>query len=78
MSFHYDSFCIRIGRFSVFLYAVMCRMLSMYDVTDEDIDSVADLSQPSTAGQAPLEMQLPILELLKVYFLYIYVSFNFL
>lgn len=50
----------------------MCRMLSMYDVTDEDIDSVADLSQPSTAGQAPLEMQLPILELLKVYFLYTY------
>lgn len=51
------------------LYVVMCRILSMYDVKDEDIDSVVDPSQPSTMAQAPLEMQIPILELLKVYFL---------
>lgn len=57
------------GRFIVVLYAVMCRILRMYDVKDEDIDSIVDPSQPSTVAQAPLEMQLPILELLKVYFL---------
>lgn len=40
-------------------------ILSMYDVKDEDIDSVVYQSQPSAAAQAPLEMQLPLLELLK-------------
>ncbi|XXG47855.1 hypothetical protein AAC387_Pa02g2424 [Persea americana] len=40
-------------------------ILRMYDVKDEDIDSIVDPSQPSTVAQAPLEMQLPILELLK-------------
>jgi nuclear pore complex protein Nup205 len=39
----------------------------MYDIKDEDIDSVADLSQFSTSTQqSPLQMQLPVLELLKV------------
>ncbi|XP_058074466.1 nuclear pore complex protein NUP205 [Magnolia sinica] len=41
-------------------------ILSMYDIKDEDIDSVFNHSQPSTvAHTSPLEMQLPILELLK-------------
>ncbi|XP_077210823.1 nuclear pore complex protein (DUF3414) isoform X2 [Tasmannia lanceolata] len=41
-------------------------ILSMYDIRDEDVDSVVDQSQPSTmAHSAPLEMQLPILELVK-------------
>ncbi|XP_059431871.1 nuclear pore complex protein NUP205 isoform X2 [Corylus avellana] len=41
-------------------------ILSMYDIKDEDIDSVADLSQFSTSTQqSPLQMQLPVLELLK-------------
>lgn len=45
---------------------IMCRMLSMYDIKDEDIDSV-NTSQHSLVGQsAPLEMQLPVLELMKV------------
>ncbi|KAI5665252.1 hypothetical protein M9H77_24575 [Catharanthus roseus] len=40
-------------------------MLSMYDIKDEDIDSV-NTSQHSLVGQsAPLEMQLPVLELMK-------------
>lgn len=39
----------------------------MYDVKDDDVDTVADLSQFSTPTlQSPLQMQLPILELLKV------------
>ncbi|WCJ29645.1 Nuclear pore complex protein NUP205 [Euphorbia peplus] len=37
-------------------------MLSMYDIQDEDIDNVID--RPQTQ-QSPLEMQLPVLELLK-------------
>lgn len=38
----------------------------MYDIKDEDIDSV-NTSQHSLVGQsAPLEMQLPVLELMKV------------
>nr|XP_023874692.1 nuclear pore complex protein NUP205-like [Quercus suber] len=42
-------------------------ILSMYDIKDEDIDIVADLSQFSTpTQQSPLQMQLPVLELLKV------------
>ncbi|KAM7512709.1 hypothetical protein LguiB_011584 [Lonicera macranthoides] len=36
-------------------------ILSMYDIKDEDIDSVVDRSQQS----APLQMQLPVIELLK-------------
>ncbi|XP_030954556.1 nuclear pore complex protein NUP205 isoform X1 [Quercus lobata] len=41
-------------------------ILSMYDIKDEDIDIVADLSQFSTpTQQSPLQMQLPVLELLK-------------
>lgn len=41
-------------------------MLSMYEIEDEDIDSVVDLSQLSTGTQpSSLQMQLPILELLK-------------
>lgn len=39
----------------------------MYDINEEDIDVVADRSQLSTVTQpSPLQMQLPILELLKV------------
>lgn len=46
---------------------IQCRILSMYDIKDEDIDIVADLSQFSTpTQQSPLQMQLPVLELLKV------------
>ncbi|KAJ8528333.1 hypothetical protein K7X08_022025 [Anisodus acutangulus] len=41
-------------------------MLSMYSIRDEDIDSVVDQSQLSEAGQsAPLQMQLPVIELMK-------------
>ncbi|KAK9269394.1 hypothetical protein L1049_001167 [Liquidambar formosana] len=41
-------------------------ILSMYDIKDEDIDSVVDRSQLSTVSQsAPLQMQLPVVELLK-------------
>ncbi|XP_035542991.1 nuclear pore complex protein NUP205 isoform X2 [Juglans regia] len=41
-------------------------ILSMYDVKDDDVDTVADLLQFSTPTlQSPLQMQLPILELLK-------------
>lgn len=39
----------------------------MYDIQDEDTDSVVDQSQLSTATQlSSVQMQLPILELLKV------------
>ncbi|XP_050365168.1 nuclear pore complex protein NUP205 isoform X2 [Argentina anserina] len=40
-------------------------MLSLYDVSEEDIDGGIDQSQISTATQSSLQMQLPILELLK-------------
>lgn len=39
----------------------------MYDISDEDIDSVIDRTQLSLGSQpSPLQMQLPVLELLKV------------
>ncbi|KAK1312026.1 hypothetical protein QJS10_CPA07g00690 [Acorus calamus] len=42
------------------------RILSMYDVKDEDIKIVVDQSQTQAVSQAvPFEMQLPVLELLK-------------
>lgn len=42
------------------------KILSIYDIKDEDIDSVADLSQFSTSTQqSALQIQLPVLELLK-------------
>ena len=37
----------------------------MYDTTDEDIDSGAD--QSSVSQSTPLQMQIPIIELLKVF-----------
>ncbi|XP_009364040.2 nuclear pore complex protein NUP205 [Pyrus x bretschneideri] len=41
-------------------------ILSLYDINEEDIDGVPDRSQLSTVTQpSPLQMQLPILELLK-------------
>lgn len=41
-------------------------MLSMYDIKDEDIDSVFDQSQLSAVAQsAQLQMQLPVVELMK-------------
>ncbi|XP_024182296.1 nuclear pore complex protein NUP205 isoform X2 [Rosa chinensis] len=40
-------------------------MLSLYDISEEDIDGVIDQSQLSTVTQSSLQMQLPILELLK-------------
>ncbi|XP_042499811.1 nuclear pore complex protein NUP205 [Macadamia integrifolia] len=41
-------------------------ILGMYDIKDEDIDAVVDRSQPPTVSQStPLEMQLPVVELLK-------------
>ncbi|KAJ4958575.1 hypothetical protein NE237_025686 [Protea cynaroides] len=41
-------------------------ILGMYDIKDEDIDAVVDRSQPPTVSQsAPLEMQIPVVELLK-------------
>ncbi|KAA8535090.1 hypothetical protein F0562_030093 [Nyssa sinensis] len=41
-------------------------ILSMYDIKDEDIDSLVDRSQLSAVAQsAPLQMQLPVIELLK-------------
>lgn len=45
---------------------VICRILSMYDIKDEDVDN-ANASQQLVMGQSvPLEMQLPVLELMKV------------
>lgn len=39
----------------------------MYDIGDEDIDSVIDRTQLSAGSHSsPLQMQLPVLELLKV------------
>lgn len=43
----------------------------MYSIRDEDIDSVVDQSQLSEAGQSTplqmqLQMQLPLIELMKV------------
>ncbi|KAL5729570.1 hypothetical protein ACHQM5_002502 [Ranunculus cassubicifolius] len=40
-------------------------ILSMYDIKDEDIDSVVDHRLSTTLQSAPLETQLPVLELLK-------------
>ncbi|XP_059635097.1 nuclear pore complex protein NUP205 [Cornus florida] len=41
-------------------------ILSMYDIKDEDIESVLDRPQLSAIAQsAPLQMQLPVIELLK-------------
>lgn len=41
-------------------------MLTMYDIQDEDIESVVDRSQLSTPTQPPVaQMQLPVVELLK-------------
>lgn len=46
----------------------------MYDIKDEDIDSV-NPSQHSSVGQStPLELQLPVIELMKVLLL----LFNFI
>lgn len=43
------------------------RILSMYNIQDEDIDSVMDQIQISSISQpSPLQMQLPLIELLKV------------
>ncbi|GKC34518.1 nuclear pore complex protein NUP205 isoform X2, partial [Tanacetum coccineum] len=41
------------------------RILSMYDIKEEDIDLVASQSQLSTPQSTPLQMQLPVVELLK-------------
>lgn len=42
-------------------------MLSMYEIEDEDVDSVVDRSQLSAVTQpSSLQTQLPVLELLKV------------
>lgn len=41
-------------------------ILSLYEVKDEDIDSVVDRSQPSAVAHSPpTQMQLPVVELLK-------------
>ncbi|KAK9060723.1 hypothetical protein SSX86_021429 [Deinandra increscens subsp. villosa] len=40
-------------------------ILSMYDVKDEDIDIVGSQSQLTTQQSTPLQMQLPVIELLK-------------
>ncbi|VFQ73605.1 unnamed protein product [Cuscuta campestris] len=41
-------------------------MLSMYGFKDEDIENIADQSQLSESGQsAPVQMQLPVVELMK-------------
>lgn len=45
----------------------------MYDIKDEDIDSVFDQSQLSAVAQsAQLQMQLPVVELMKVRGCYFY------
>lgn len=45
----------------------MCRMLSMYDVGEEDSDAATDQSQISLMGQSsPIHMQLPVVEVMKV------------
>lgn len=38
----------------------------MYDIKDEDIDIVATQSHLVTPQSTPLQMQLPVIELLKV------------
>lgn len=44
-----------------------CRILSKYDISEEDVDSIIDGTQLSTETQpSSLQMQLPVLELLKV------------
>nr|GEW31502.1 nuclear pore complex protein NUP205 [Tanacetum cinerariifolium] len=40
-------------------------ILSMYDIKEEDIDLVVSQSQLSTPQSTPLQMQLPVVELLK-------------
>ncbi|KAI3814618.1 hypothetical protein L1987_14258 [Smallanthus sonchifolius] len=40
-------------------------ILSMYDIKDEDIDIVGSQSQLMTPQSTPLQMQLPVIELLK-------------
>lgn len=49
------------------IHNLPCRILSMYDVGDEDIDSVIDRAQLSAGSQtSSRQMELPVLELLKV------------
>ncbi|KAG6391135.1 hypothetical protein SASPL_148886 [Salvia splendens] len=44
----------------------MCRMLSMYDVGEEDSDAFVDESQNSSGRQSyPIHMQLPVVEIMK-------------
>lgn len=45
-----------------------CRILSTYEITVEDIESVVDRSQLSTVQQpAQFQLQLPVVELMKVW-----------
>jgi nuclear pore complex protein Nup205 len=47
----------------------MCRILTMYDVKEEDYEGVVDQSRLSTTKEtSSLQTQLPVLELLKVCF----------
>lgn len=50
----------------------------MYDIRDEDIDSIADHSRLSDVGQsAPLQMQLPVIELMKVFTFFQFIDVHF-
>jgi hypothetical protein len=47
----------------------MCRILTMYDIKEEDYEGVVDQSRLSTTKESSsLQTQLPVLELLKVCF----------
>lgn len=57
--------------FHCFAY-VFVRVLSMYDIRDEDVNNLTDMSQQlSPSFNSTLEVQLPVLELLKVCHLFI-------
>lgn len=47
------------------IHTVFHRILSMYDIQDEDIDGLSEQSSASTQPSV-LQMQVPVLELLKV------------
>ena len=48
-------------------WVLWCRILSMYDIDDEDVDNIVDQSQLAPVAQTPsLQRQLPVTELLKV------------
>ena len=72
LSTSYSCFSLVLVLLPIFLLMLLlylcniCRILSMYDIKDEDIDVVVSQSQLSTTQSTPLQLQLPVIELLKV------------